>query len=104
MAAATGVAPPAILELVKLADLSRLGGVKGIRAWLYYHAGADTLAAIAGWEPAALEKMLAEFVARTGFDGTPPLPKEVRNAVRAARALPAVVEYEAGSYAESDDR
>ena len=38
--------------------------------------------------------MLAEFVAGSGFDGLPPLPKEVRNAVRSARALPLVVEYE----------
>lgn len=93
LATAAGVAPERVLELVKLSDLARLGGLKGVRARLYYDAGADTPAAIAAWEPEALEHMLADFVARSGFEGLAPLPKEVRSTVRAARALPPAVEY-----------
>ena len=39
LAQKTGVAESDLLELVKLSDLSRLPGVKGIRARLYYDAG-----------------------------------------------------------------
>lgn len=93
LAAETGVPPEAILELVKLADLSRLGALKAVRARLYYDAGVDTPDKLASWEPEALREMLVEFVARTGFDGIAPLPKEIRNGVAAARRLPRRVEY-----------
>jgi hypothetical protein len=94
LAAAAGVPEAAILELVKLSDLSRLGGLKSVRARLYYDAGADTIEKIAGWEPEELQTILAGYVARTGFAGIAPLPKEVSNCVRLARQLPAVVAYE----------
>ena len=83
-----------ILELVKLSDLSRVEGVKGIRARLYYDAGLDTLEKIARWEPEALRQMLVEWVARTGFEGIAPLPKELINTIAAARRLPNVVVYQ----------
>ncbi len=94
LAQETGVPLEVILELVKLSDLSRLGGLKGIRARLYYDAGIETPAALARWEPEALRQMLVEFVEQTGFDGIAPLPKEVRNGVATARGLPSVVQYD----------
>lgn len=94
LAEATAVSPQTVLELVKLSDLARLGGLKGIRARLYYDAGADTVAKIAAWEPEPLRQMLADFVTRTGFDGIVPLPKEVQNAVHSARRLPDAVQYD----------
>lgn len=93
LADVTGVPPQAILEMVKLADLSRLEGVKEVRARLYYEAGVDTPDKLAAWEPEALVQMLAEWVARTGFQGIAPLPKEVHNTVATARRLPRVVAY-----------
>ncbi len=90
---ATGVPPDAILELVKLSDLARVAGLKGIRARLYHDAGVDTLEKLAAWEPEALQERLAEFVERTGFDGIAPLPKEAAGAVAQARKLPQAVEY-----------
>jgi len=89
----TGVALPIILELVKLSDLSRLGGIKAIRARLYYDAGLDTPEKFADWEPQALRQMLLEFVERTGFDGIAPLPKELQNTIKSAQQLPKVVQY-----------
>jgi hypothetical protein len=83
----------ALLELVKLSDLARLPGVKAIRARLYYDAGVDTVAKMASWEPEALRLMVSEFVERTGFDGAPPLPREVSSTVANAKGLPAIVEY-----------
>ncbi len=80
-----------VLELVKLSDLARLPGVKGIRARLYYEAGIDSIEKMAEWEPEALRLMVAQYVERTGFEGVPPLPKEVSSTVANARQLPKVV-------------
>jgi hypothetical protein len=90
----TGIPEQAILELVKLADLSRLSGLKSVRARLYYDAGVETPAKMAQWEPEALRQMLVEFVERSGFEGIAPLPKEIRNGIETARKLPDVVVYE----------
>lgn len=89
----TGIAPEAILELVKLSDLARIEGVKGIRARLYYDAGLDTLDKLAACEAAELRRRLVEWVARTGFQGIAPLSKELENTIAAARSLPRVVDY-----------
>ena len=89
----TGVPLEAVVELVKLSDLARLPGVKGIRARLYYEAGVDTVEKLASFEPQVLLELTAEFVAKTGFEGIPPLPKEVSSTVVNARNLPSVVEW-----------
>jgi hypothetical protein len=92
LAKASGIPAAAILEMVKLADLARLPGVKGIRARLYFDAGIDSVAKLARWEPEALRKKVTAYVERTGFDGIPPLPKEVSSTVANARKLPRVIE------------
>jgi hypothetical protein len=61
---------------------------------LYFEAGVDTPEKIACRDPEELRVMLVNFVARTGFEGMAPLPKEARNAVVDARAIPKIVEYE----------
>ncbi|UCH59322.1 MAG: DUF4332 domain-containing protein [Anaerolineales bacterium] len=93
LAIKSGVPSEAILELVKLADLARIQGLKSIRARLYHDAGADTLEKIAQWEPEELRKMLAEFVNKTKFEGIAPLPKEVNSCVKTARRLPKIIQY-----------
>lgn len=92
LARETGVPVDTLLELVKLSDLARLPGVKGIRARLYYDAGVDTVEKLAGWEPEALRVMLAQYVEQSGFEGIPPLPKEVSSTVANARRLPKILE------------
>jgi len=91
LAKKAGIPEEAILELVKLSDLARLPGVKGIRARLYYDAGVDCVEKLAAWEPDALLRMMAGFVERTGFEGIAPLPKEVGSTIANARELPAIV-------------
>ncbi len=93
LAGKTGIPPAAILEYVKLSDLARIQGLKGIRARLYYDAGVDTLEKLAAWDPEELRAMLSDFVQRTGFEGIAPLPKEASSAVAKAKRLPRVVEY-----------
>jgi len=89
----TGIPAEAILEFVKLADLSRIKGVKNVRARLYYDAGIDTVEKMARWNPEELRTHLIEFVKRTGFNGIAPLPKEARYTVETAKKLPRIIEY-----------
>ncbi|MHA1934330.1 MAG: DUF4332 domain-containing protein [Candidatus Thorarchaeota archaeon] len=83
----------AILEFVKLSDLTRLGAVKTIRARLYYDAGIDTVEKMAQWNPEDLRAYLLEWVERTGFKGIATLPKEAEHTTAAAKMLPKVIEY-----------
>jgi hypothetical protein len=91
LAKAAGIPEAVVLELVKLSDLARLPGVKGIRARLYYDAGVDSVEKLAAWEPEALLALTTKFVERTGFEGIAPLPKEVSSTIANARNLPKIV-------------
>lgn len=93
LARQTGIPLEAILELVKLSDLSRLGAIKSVRARLYYDAGLDTPEKFKKWKMEDLRQMLVEFVQRTGFEGIAPLPKELNNAIETAKKLPKVIRY-----------
>ena len=93
LAEQTGVPLGAVLELVKLADMSRIVGLKSKRARLYYDAGLDTLDKIAKQDPEKMQQMFAEFVERTEFDGSPPPVSETAFAVKLAKYLPRIVQY-----------
>jgi predicted flap endonuclease-1-like 5' DNA nuclease len=93
IAGSTNIPYSAILEFVKLSDLARIPGVKGIRARLYYDAGIDTVEKIAALEPEELRTKVVAFVAESGFEGTPTLPAEAQYTVDKARKLPKIVEY-----------
>jgi hypothetical protein len=93
LAERTGVPLSAILELVKLADLSRIPGLARKRARLYYDAGLDVMDKIAKCDDKEMRQMFVEFVERTGFDGTPPTPFEAAFTVKLAKYLPRIVEY-----------
>ncbi len=82
-----------IIEIVKLSDLSRLRGIKGIRARLYYDAGFDTIEKLAASEPEKSLKRLKKFVEKTGFDGIAPLPKEIANTIEQAKKTKKIVRY-----------
>lgn len=68
----------------------------GVRARLYYAAGVDSVEKFAAsrkdtgtvWEPELLRLMVTAYVERTGFEGVPPLPKEVSSTIANARRLP----------------
>jgi hypothetical protein len=93
LARRTEVSPAALDELVRLADLARIPGVKGIRARLYFDAGIRSTGDLAGWDPTELLDLLRRFVADTAFDGIAPLPGEVRHAVETAQRLPSTIEW-----------
>jgi hypothetical protein len=89
----TGLTGEVILEVVKLSDLARIPGVKGIRARLYHDAGIDTLDKMAEQEAEELRGRIAAFVRQTGFEGVAPLPAEARFTIAQAKRLPKIVEY-----------
>ncbi len=89
----SGIPYDTILELVKLSDLARIPGIKGIRARLYLDAGIDTVEMMSHLETEEMLSLVTEFVERTGFDGIPPLPAEVRYSIAKARSLPKLVAY-----------
>jgi len=91
LAERTGIPLAAIVEYVKLSDLSRLGAIKTKRARLYVDAGLDTIDKIASMTPEGLCETVADFIERSGFDGIPTLPKEAENAVKKARAIKRLV-------------
>lgn len=93
LAQITDVPLEAILELVKLSDLARIPGIKGIRARLYVDAGVDSIEKLAQWEPAAFRDMIVAFVKRSGFDGIPTLPAEARFTIERAKKLPIIVKH-----------
>lgn len=82
-----------ILEIVQLCDLSRIPGVKGIRAHLYHQAGAISIEAMAEYEPEQLLEVTRRYVQASGFEGIAPLPAEVRHAIMTAKKLPRTVQY-----------
>ncbi len=92
LAKKTGLPEKAILEFVKLSDLARIPGVKNIRARLYYDAGIDSIKKMARQDPHEMREMLVKWVAKTGFDGIAPLPKEAESTVETAKKLKVVVE------------
>jgi hypothetical protein len=94
LAARAGIPYASLLELVKLADLTRIMGVKAVRARLYVDAGVDTLEKIAACEPDAFVQLIREFVTETGFQGVATLPKEAEFTINEAKRLPRMVVYD----------
>ena len=92
LAARTGIPSENILELVKLSDLARIPGVKGIRARLYFDAGIDTVEKMAASEVEDVLRITQDFVRETGFDGIAPLLAEVSFTIKTARDLPVLVQ------------
>jgi hypothetical protein len=89
----TGIPQEKILELVKLADLARIGGLKKKRARLFYNAGFDTIEKIAKQDSEELRRKLIEYVEETGFDGVASSPGEAVYTVSLARYLHEMVDY-----------
>jgi hypothetical protein len=84
----SGASQVALMELYKLSNLSRLPGLKKVRCRLFYEAGLDTLASIATLEPAEVQRILREYIERTGFEGSTPTLSEAEVTVTMARFLP----------------
>jgi hypothetical protein len=82
----------AILELVKLSDITRIGYVKKKLSRLYYNSGLDSPAKIAEFEPKQLHEFFVKFIDETGWDGMVPNPKDLVSNIKSARKLSKIVE------------
>jgi hypothetical protein len=87
LAEKSGASQPAVLELFKLSQLSRLPGLKKIRGRLFYEAGLDTLEVIAALEPDEVNGKLSAYIDKSGFEGSVPTKGEVEITVEMARFL-----------------
>ncbi len=82
----------AILELVKLSDITRVGYVKKKLSRLYYDAGLDSPAKIAEFEPKQLHEFFVDFVRESGWNGMVPNPSDLVNNIKNASKLSKIVE------------
>jgi hypothetical protein len=89
----SGVPLDGILALVKLADLTRIVDIKGVRVRLLYEAGVDTVDKVSRHDAEALrERLIAVNDERQILKRHPTLV-ETRYWITQAKALPKVVEY-----------
>lgn len=76
-----------ITELTKLAELTRIPGLKRKRARLFYNAGYDTLEKIANSTSEEIIQKLSKHIKENDFDGWPPEKKEAKEAINIAKHL-----------------
>lgn len=93
LAEETGIPADALLELVSLSDLARVGGMGPVFVRLFYEAGVDSLTTLAGWAPGALFERLHAVNRERRLSHVVPSLKDVTNYVEKARELPKVIVY-----------
>ena len=96
LAAELGVPYQNLLDLVKMADLSRIRGVKAVRTRLYLDSGFDTLDKLASQDPQKLHLDLVKFVEESHFDSIATQSKEAEFTVKTAREIERWIEFEDG--------
>lgn len=89
-----GVSYKTLLDLVKMADLSRIFAVKAVRTRLYLDSGNDTLDKLAAQDPMTLHLDLVKFVDESHFDGIPTTPKEASFTVKEAQKIERWITFE----------
>ena len=89
----SGVALEEVLELVKLADLTRIVDIKRLRVRLLYEAGVDTVEKVSGYDPEGLRERVVEVNEQRQILKRHPTLVEARYWVTQAKALQKVVEY-----------
>lgn len=94
LAASAGVPPESLLELVKLSDLARVGGLGPAYVRLFYEAGAETIEVLSQQDPQALWERAHEVNRELGLTRVVPGLHDVVHYVDTAKALAKVIEYE----------
>jgi hypothetical protein len=89
----SGVPLSEILELVKLADLTRIVDIKGVRVRLLYETGVDTVEKVSRCDPEGLREKIVEVNEQRQILKRHPTLVETRYWVTQAKALPKIVEY-----------
>lgn len=89
----SGLTSDEILCLVKLADLTRIVDIKGLRVKLLCEAGIDTLDKVSGYDPEKLRERLIRVNEDMKMLRRHPTLVETNYWVAQAKALPRIVEY-----------
>ncbi|UCG01920.1 MAG: DUF4332 domain-containing protein [Candidatus Heimdallarchaeota archaeon] len=89
----SGIPVDYILELVKLSNLARIGGLKKKRARLFYDAGFDTLDKITAKDTNELINEIETFIEKTGFKGRGVSTSEAKYTISTAKFLQRIIEY-----------
>jgi len=93
LATSLDIPEEAILELVNLSDLTRLGYVKRKLSRLYYDAGIHSPIRVSEFEADELYKYFKAYIEDSGWDGMVPNKKDLENNIQSARKLKEIVEY-----------
>jgi predicted flap endonuclease-1-like 5' DNA nuclease len=93
LAQAADIDPEKLLELVKLADLSRVYGVGPIFARLLFDGGADTVESLAQADSEQLFRELEHRYLEAGYSKADFKERDIRFCIRMARDLPKSIEY-----------
>ncbi len=93
LATSLDISEEAILELVNLSDLTRLGYVKRKLSRLYYDAGIHSPIRVVEFEADELYEYFKAYVEDSGWDGMVPNKKDLENNIKSARKLKEIVEY-----------
>jgi len=93
LALESGVPEEYILELVKMADLTRIVDIKAVRVRLLYDAGIDTLIKLSGFTPDALQVKLTEVNQEKKYLKRNPTLVETTYWIVQAKEISKIVEY-----------
>jgi predicted flap endonuclease-1-like 5' DNA nuclease len=88
LAARTGIDEPALLQLARRSDLSRVRGIGAIFADMLEIVGIHNVATLAARDPATLRAELVRLNAAERFARRAPTVEEVTDWIEQARALP----------------
>lgn len=88
----TGLAPDVLLEMVKLADLVRVGGVGPVFARMLYEVGCDTVEKLAAAKAGELVEKIMEMNRVRGYTKVKLAVKDIEYCQNFARRLAKVVE------------
>ncbi len=93
LAKKTEIPSEVILELVKIADLTRVGYVKEKLTRLYYNAGIQTPEELSKWKAEDLQKHFKEYINSSGWDGMVPYLSDLKSNISRAKQLESCVKY-----------
>ncbi len=91
---ATDIPVKDVLELTKLSDLARIGGLGAAYLRLFYETGADTIQGLSQWDPQTLSERLHAVNKQRRLTKIVPSLKDVTNYIEKAKELPKVIEYD----------
>jgi len=83
-----------LLELTKLSDIARIGGLGPVFVRLFYETGAGTLKELSERTAEELSERLHAVNKAGGFSKVIPSPKDITSYIETAKELPKVIEYE----------